>query len=140
LGALASYFKTEVNSFRTLPKSLSKSKTPDVASALSKAHARHVDALAFVLAEGRHSVRNRIAHYDFVSAGCINLNARGFFLLGGGEELAISDSSTVTTLASAFAERLARLHTCVDDMIDSFIQSACARETAGSTQREMGSE
>lgn len=35
-----------------------------------------------VLAEGRKSVRHRIAHYEFVSAGCINLTARGFFLVG----------------------------------------------------------
>jgi hypothetical protein len=86
-GALASYFKTEASSFRTFPKSIANSKMPDVAKSLCEAHARHVQALAFVLAEGRKSVRHRIAHYDFVSAGCVNLTPQGFFLAGGGEEL-----------------------------------------------------
>jgi hypothetical protein len=127
-GALASYFKTEASSFRTFPKSITNSKMPDVAKSLCEAHARHVQALAFVLAEGRKSVRHRIAHYDFVSAGCVNLTPQGFFLAGGGEELAPPGHPRGATLAAALDERLDRLHVCVDDMIDSFVEAARTRE------------
>jgi hypothetical protein len=128
-GALASYFKIEANSFRTLPKSIAKGKPAKVAEAISKAHSRHVESLGFVLAEGRRSVRNRIAHYEFVSAGDINLTARGFFLLGGGEELSIFETSVGKRLAKALASRLERLHSCLDDMIDSFVEVAREHDT-----------
>ena len=122
--ALACYFKREADSFRTFPKSIANTRSPDVAIALTQAHARHVSQLAFVLAEGRKSVRNRIAHYEFVSAGCVNLTAQGFFLAGGGEELLMPESLTGVNLSKALSDRLEYLHTCVDDMIDTFIQAA----------------
>lgn len=128
-GALTCYFKLEANSFRKLPRSIANTKMPAVAAALVAAHARHVEHLAFVLAEGRKSVRHRIAHYDFVSAGCINLTAKGFFLAGGGEDLARDGRPRGTTLATVLNERIDRLHACVDDMIDTFIHAARARES-----------
>jgi hypothetical protein len=79
-GALACFFLREVDSFRTFPKSLSRTSCPAVAAALIEAHTRHIHSLEFVLAVGRKSVRNRIAHYEFVSAGSVNLTADGFFI------------------------------------------------------------
>lgn len=122
--ALACYFMREADSFRTFPKSIAKTKSPKVATALTEAHARHVSKLAFVLAEGRKSVRNRIAHYEFVSAGCVNLTAKGFFIAGGGEELLMPDSLDDVNLSKALCDRLEYLHKCVDDMIDTFVQAA----------------
>jgi hypothetical protein len=134
-GAVASYFKVEANSFRTLPKSIAKGKPTEVAEAISKAHARHVEPLGFVLAKGRKSVRNRIAHYEFVSAGDINLTARGFFLLGGGEELSIFETSISNRLAKALASRLERLHSCVDDIIDTFVEAAREHDSKSTISR-----
>jgi hypothetical protein len=128
-GALACYFKTETNSFRTLPKAIAGAKKRDVARALSEAHARHADALAYVLADGRRSVRNRIAHYEFVSAGNINVSARGFDVIGGGEELMMPGGPRSTTLAEALTTRLNLLHACVDDMIDVFVAVVRPHET-----------
>lgn len=122
--ALACYFMQEAGSFRKFPKSIVKTRSPEVATALTQAHARHVSQLAFVLAEGRKSVRNRIAHYEFVSAGCVNLTAQGFFLVGGGEEILKPESHKGVNLSKALSDRLEYLHTCVDDMIDTFIQAA----------------
>jgi hypothetical protein len=124
--ALACYFKREADSFRTFPKSIANTKSPEaeVATALTQAHARHVSQLAFVLADGRKSVRNRIAHYECVPAGCVNLTAQGFFLAGGGEELPRPENLNGVNLSEALSDRLEYLHKCVDDMIDTFIQAA----------------
>lgn len=123
-GAIACYFKTEANSFRSLPKAIGKKSPSTVASLINEAHARHLDDLAFVMAEGRQSVRNRIAHYEFVSAGCINLSSRGFTFVGGGEDLRIKHATRDMGLQEVLDSRLTRLHTCVDDLIDSFVCAA----------------
>ena len=123
-GSLACYFKTEASSFRTLPKTIRNTKCPPVAQAISDAQARHVGKLGFVLAEGRRSVRNRIAHYDFVSAGCINLSPQGFFIAGGGEDLRMGPDFRSATLMQVITQKLGLLHDCTRDLIDSFIQAA----------------
>lgn len=128
--ALASYFKLETNSFRSLPKSIAKRTPAQVVEAISLAHARHVKDLAFILAEGRQSTRNRIAHYEFVAAGVINLSRRGFVLVGGGEELALPRGAGDVRLQDALNTRLERLHGCTEDMIDSFISAARTVEAA----------
>ncbi len=123
--ALACYFMTELNSFRSFPDAIAKmKKSSGVAAALVQAHARHVDQLAFVLAEGRKSVRNRVAHYEFVSAGCVNLTAQGFFLAGGGEELRLPEKLRGARLGEVLSEKIMQLHSCVDDMIDTFVGAA----------------
>jgi hypothetical protein len=123
-GALADYFKTESNNFRSLPKSLAKKTPSDVVEAIRAAHARHVGDLDYIMAEGRKSVRNRIAHYEFVAAGVINLSRRGFVLFGGGEELGMPQGATEARLQDVLSGRLERLHACVADMIDSFVDAA----------------
>lgn len=124
-GALACYFMTELNSFRSFPDTIAKmKKSPNVATALVQAHTRHVDQLGFVLADGRRSVRNRVAHYEFVSAGCVNLTAQGFFLAGGGEELSLPEELRGARLGEVLSERIMQLHSCVDDMIDTFVGAA----------------
>jgi hypothetical protein len=99
-------------------------KSSNVATALVQAHTRHVDQLGFVLADGRRSVRNRVAHYEFVSAGCVNLTAQGFFLAGGGEELSLPEELRGARLGEVLSERIMQLHSCVDDMIDTFVGAA----------------
>lgn len=130
-GALASYFKFEANSFRSLPKSIAKRTPVQVVDAITQAHARHVDDLAFILAEGRQSTRNRIAHYEFVAAGVINLSRRGFVLVGGGEDLALSRGAGDVRLQDALTTRLDRLHSCTEDMLDIFVRAARAAESQG---------
>jgi hypothetical protein len=122
--ALSCYFMRESDSFRTFPKTIIGKKSPEVSKALSEAHSRHVGQLAFVLAEGRKSVRNRIAHYEFVGAGCINLTCQGVFLAGGGEELRVPDVMNGVNLSRALSTRLDEVCECVDDMIDTFVEAA----------------
>ena len=116
---------TEAASFRAFPDIIAKmKKSPQVAAALIQAYKRHEDPLAFVLAEGRMSVRNRVAHYEFVSAGCINLTTQAVFLAGGGEELRMPEKFSWVRLSKVLSDRLEYLHTSVDDMIDTFVQAA----------------
>lgn len=122
--AEADYFKTESNSFRSLPKTIAKMAPSEVVEAIQAAHARHVADLDYIMAEGRKSVRNRIAHYEFVAAGVINLSRRGFVLLGGGEGLGMPRGATEARLQDVLSSRLERLHACVADMIDSFVHAA----------------
>jgi hypothetical protein len=136
--SLAGYFMQEVSSFRTFPKSIAKTKSPEVATALTEAHARHASQLKFVLAEGRRSVRNRIAHYEFVSAGCVNLTAKGFFLVGGGEEVPMPENPNGVNLNAALYGRLRVLHACVDDMIDTFVQAARTDQRSNGPKRKGG--
>ena len=120
-GTLGCFFLREADSFRTFPKSIAKSRFPDVAAALTAAHARHAPHLEFVLAAGRKSIRHRIAHYEFVSAGFVNLSADGFFLAGGPEDP--NRPPGRFKLEKALDERLDLLHACVADMIDTFLQA-----------------
>ena len=123
-GALGSYFKTEAYSFRSLPKAVARKNPQEVASAICAAHGRHVVDLAFIMAEGRKSTRNRIAHYEFVAAGVINLTRQGFIMVGGGEEIGIGGSARGTRLQDVLLARLERLHSCVSDMVGSFVDAA----------------
>ncbi|HEV3428276.1 MAG TPA: hypothetical protein VG320_10400, partial [Paraburkholderia sp.] len=89
-GAIAAYFKSDCNSFKEMPKAISRPKTPTkLYEQLNQLHASGLESFAFVLSAGNNgrSIRDEIAHYSFVSAGCVNLSARGFVLAGGGEGL-----------------------------------------------------
>ncbi len=125
--SLACSFLREADSFRTFPKSIANVKsTPEIAAALTEAHARHIHELDFILAQGRKSVRNRIAHWEFVSTGSMNLTADGFFLVGGPENLNWPprvENPRSDKLNDAIAGRLESLHACVGDMIDTFVNS-----------------
>lgn len=119
---LLAYFKGESNGFRKLPKSLPRKGKPSVVQAITDAHGRHLAKLAFVLGEGKGSVRNRIAHYEAVPAGCFNVTADGVFLAGGGEDLRPSNDGW-PTLHSAIQQRLQAIRECVDDVLDSFMDA-----------------
>lgn len=85
--ALAGYFKNDFHSFRKLPDLLSKAKPQAVATAIADVHAKYVDRFSYVLSEGNtKSVRDLISHYEHISAGCMNINERGFTMAGGGEK------------------------------------------------------
>jgi hypothetical protein len=115
---------TELTSFRSFLDAIGKMKKSRVdAAALVQAHARQIDQLAFVLAEGRRSFRNRVAHYEFVSAGCVNLTAQGFFLAGGGEELRLPGKLRGVRLGEVLSERIMHLHSWVDDMVDTSVEA-----------------
>ncbi|HXU92491.1 MAG TPA: hypothetical protein VFP33_02420 [Gallionella sp.] len=120
--ALAAFFKNKYSSFRTLPHFLGHRKPREVAQRLSDVHAKYVNSFEFVLSEGGvTSVRDRIAHYEFVQAGCFNLNTRGVVLVGGGENLNLP-GGTARTLAETLQNKSSSLQQCIAEMIEVFVE------------------
>jgi hypothetical protein len=127
--ALSAYFRERSNSFRKFPSFLEKKRPQSVAQVLIKEHRKHVDSLAFVLSDGdTKSVRDRVAHFEFVGAGCVNVNASGVFLVGGGENLS-GLSKSRETLTVALDRKIASLEIAVSGMLSAF-QTAAAEEDA----------
>lgn len=130
--ALSGFFKNKKHSFRTLPDFLSKRKPESVALALKSEHAKHVHHFDFVLSEGGiTSVRDRIAHFEFVQAATINLTAQGLVLVGGGEELNLDSNLSATDmkherLSANLEKKTAALHACISGMIDCYVREVAA--------------
>lgn len=132
--SLAAFFKNKYSSFRTLPNFLGHQKPREVASKLAEVHAKHISNFEFVLSEGGvTSVRDRIAHYEFVQAGCFNLSTRGIVLVGGGESLNLPGSAA-KTLTDTIQFKSNSLHQCITEMIDVFVQEV-AKWEADALQR-----
>ncbi|MGF6162726.1 hypothetical protein ABIE16_002012 [Pseudomonas sp. 2725] len=123
--AIAAYFKNACTSFRTLPKFLESKKPQEVAKAISTVHEKYLDAFKFVLSEDRAapSVRDRIAHYEFVSGGFFNVSSRGVFLLGGGEDLN-SHKIEEVSLAQTLDRKTEALYHCIQETLKAFIEAA----------------
>jgi hypothetical protein len=120
---LAAFFKRDFHSFRELPESLNKCKPKSVADALIEVHKRHFSSFGFVMSHGTNkSIRDKITHYEWVSAATINLSKKGLVLAGGGESL----QSTGQTLAEALDLRIQLLKACIDDMLTTFVAEAKA--------------
>lgn len=128
-GAMAAFFKNKYSSFRTLPAFLARRKPETVARLISDIHGKYVEHFEFVLSEGGvTSVRDRLAHYEFVPAGCVNISARGVVLVGGGENLNLNgDNSSLTEILS---KKTDILYECIAEIIQSFIQSTSKWEVS----------
>lgn len=114
--ALAAYFRNDHHSFRHLPKLLKKAKPTAVAEAISAVIEKRSVSFDFVLsAPGENSVRDRIAHHEFVPAGVINISARGFILMGGGEELGLQAGPV--PLGEVLARRTEELLACISELL-----------------------
>jgi hypothetical protein len=103
--AIASLLKQEFHSFRTLPKDLDPYGTQNWVRLLVAMHKKHLPRLYSFLSDGQtKSTRDLIAHYMHVPAGCLNVNAKGIFFMGGGERL--SGSLTLGTVLQDNIETL----------------------------------
>jgi len=121
--AIAAFFKNKCQSFKKFPDFLEKQKPQDVAKALSKVHAKYAKEFGFVFSTDEvSSVRDRIAHYEFVPAGVLNISARGVYLVGGGEELNMCGVEKAT-LTDSISIRTEVLYQCIEEMIRTFISS-----------------
>lgn len=121
--ALAAYFRNDHHSFRHLPKLLKKAKPTAVAEAISAVIEKRSASFDFVLsAPGERSVRDRIAHYEFVPAGAMNISSRGFVLMGGGEELGLGASPAV--LGDVLARRTEDLFGCIAELVSVLVSES----------------
>jgi hypothetical protein len=121
---LSTYFKVDQSSFKQFATTLSKQHPAPVAEALAAACARHLQYFDFVIGTERgRSVRDRIAHRESIQAGCINVGAFGFRIIGGGENLGIEDFNDRRRLADVLQGRLEALHSCLADLLLTFRES-----------------
>lgn len=124
--ALSAYFGRDAHSFRRMDRGLGGVRQVAVAQALLDVHARYQEPFRFVLGVGGNiSLRDRIAHMDFVGAGCFNLSRFGVGLVGGGEDLSpwFKDNSP---LSSILDRRTELLHNCIAEMLGTFFTAAQA--------------
>ncbi|WP_143482657.1 hypothetical protein [Pseudomonas congelans] len=129
--ALSAFFKERISSFRSLPKKLARKRPIEVVKAITNTHSKHISAFEFVMSEdGAPSVRDRIAHFEFVPAGTLNIRADGAILVGGGENLNFDQISGPETmeLAKTINNKTLALHSCISEILNEFIQSVTAWE------------
>lgn len=123
--ALANYFRSDFHSFRRFGSFLDNATPREVAAAVQRAHARHVNRFDFVLSQSeRRSTRDRISHYEFVPAGVVNVSSHGFVLAGGGEDLKGHLSNPTRRLPDVLHSHATRLQECLNDLLDTFIEAA----------------
>jgi hypothetical protein len=129
---LAAFFKHEFHSFAELHDKLGNLEPRCVANALAKVHKNHSGNFTFVMSEGgKRSVRDKIAHYEWVSVGIINLTRYGLVLVGGGEALNFTGNRPPPRLTEALASRTQMLKACIDEMLTVFVTEARAWEAEG---------
>ena len=122
--SLTAYFKNDFHSFRTLNDFLEKHSSNEVATSLIPIHAKYCPLFKFVLSEGnRKSVRDKISHYEYVPAGCINLSSRGFMFVGGGENLGFDPNSNAFNLSDILDNHVVNLKNCIREMIYQYVDS-----------------
>lgn len=87
---VAAILKQHFRSFRRLPDLLQNHDVHGWTGELIKMHSDVAPRLrAFLGTETNRSTRDRIAHYEHVAAGVVNVNTSGLFLAGGGENLGL---------------------------------------------------
>src|SRR5262249_33467431 len=115
--SVCAYFKNESHSFHKWPGLIPALKPADTAERIGKVLRPHHAALDhFFFANDRMSVRDRIAHKEFVGAGTPNANALGVYLLGGGENLNLEGR-----LSSVLDRHLDRAKRAVESILDELI-------------------
>ncbi len=118
--AMAGYLKCDCSSFNRFSKVLTAKRSSNVATRLQVVCDEFDEQFAFVVSDGNEgvSVRDRISHYEFTSAGSYNLTRDGFRLIGGGEVLHLIGKAG--TLSEALEERLRVLDAFLSKMLHEF--------------------
>lgn len=129
--AISAFFKERISSFRSLPKKLARKRPQKVVEAIANTHNKYISTFEFVMSEGgAPSIRDRIAHFEFVPAGTLNIRSDGVVLVGGGEDLNFNQllSPEKTELAKTINNKTVALHSCIAEILNEFIQSVSAWE------------
>jgi hypothetical protein len=124
---LSTYFNSSISSFNDLAKKVHKLHPQPIAETVSACIATHLPNFDFVIgSEKGRSVRDRIAHRESVQAGCINITAHGYAIVGGGENL--GTNRPLVRLTDVLRSRLDHLQTYITDILVQFRASVEAYE------------
>ena len=122
--AIATYFRNDFHSFRTLGDFLLNQKPEQVSQPLITLHTKFSPLFEFVISEGtRKSVRDKISHYEYVPVGAINLSRKGFVLMGGGEQLGLDQNKGNMLLSEVLDTHMLNLRMCIREMMYCFVDS-----------------
>jgi hypothetical protein len=123
--ALSAYFQDKSHSYNTWPKALRAAKPKALAEALLATYEARRNGLVYLKQnQAGVSLRDQIAHHGHVSPAVINLNAKGLFLLGGGEDLAFNTEIPIRSLQSRMNERAEYVVETIDAFLAAFILEA----------------
>ncbi len=122
--AVSARFKNDFHSFRRLNKFLISFTGNEIADNIIVTQEKYSPLFEFVMSDGnRKSVRDKIAHYEYVQAWTLNLNKNGFMLVGGGEGMNLTKSDNEPKYLSELLEqKLNNLNNCITDIIDNLIE------------------
>lgn len=125
--AIAAYFRNDHHSFRKMPSLLNNVKPKEVASEIRSVIETHIPAFEYVLSDGnKKSIRDLLSHYEYISAGVLNISRHGFVMAGGGEQLSVGKWEG--GLGTVITGRAEHLQQCVAAVLEQFIRSAAAYE------------
>ncbi|MFN0062835.1 MAG: hypothetical protein ACKVPX_09990 [Myxococcaceae bacterium] len=119
-GTLNAYFGCEDASFHDWPDALDVAKPRDVARQMAKVlQPLHERLEHFYSSALRRSVRDRIAHYEFVPAAHISIGPLGVVLHEGGERL--DGSAATQKLTNALTKHFDAVNQVVKETINTLI-------------------
>lgn len=124
---LSTYFAAETDSFKKFGR-VGTWKPEPVAQAMAASYSRHIDKFEFALsAERGRSVRDRLAHKEFIPAFHVNVGPFGYRLF----TLEAGMRPETRSLTDLLEERIQNLHACITDMLSTFRIAVLAHEGAG---------
>jgi len=121
--ALAASFHAHFHSFRKFGNFLTDREPVVVSRALKAEHQNYVDKFsrALLSTSTTKSTRDLISHYEYLSAGSLNIGPLGIFFLGGGEQIGHSALVEGKTLTKILGEHKDLLQGCIDNLLRTFI-------------------
>lgn len=131
--ALAGYFRDDFHSFTKFGKFLTNRKPATVAKSLKVEHSFYLERFArslLSLGEAK-STRDLISHYEYMSAGVLNINSHGVFLAGGGEQLGWDTIREGKTLSRVMDDHKIFLQACIENLLGKFIAASMLYERKG---------
>lgn len=128
---LSTYFSAQTHSIREFGKRVGNWKPMPVAKAMEASYLRHAGNFAFAVANDKgRSLRDRLAHKEFLTAFQVNVGPFGFRLCSPDAGFG-RDAGSLSELL----ERRARdLHACIADMLLTFRTAVAEIEGPGSFQ------
>lgn len=122
--SFACFFQNDFHSFNKFSNFLN-NHIHTVASELAKKHADFKQRFegSLISVGTSKSTRDLLSHYNFVSAGCLNISQSGILIAGGGENLSPWENGKL--LIDATQELVDLIRNWLRDSVDTIIDACC---------------
>lgn len=125
---MSARFKDKTNSFKDISRTINRFSSTIARDRLHGIHQEYSTEFEFLVSSGnKKSTRDVISHYDFVSAGTVNLSSRGFIIAGGAENL---DPFMGQTLSEVVQQKAAALQRFIRLFIPAFVDAMSLEATS----------